>query len=218
MPDVVVFIDAQNLYNDARRAFHRRLDPAMYGQVDPMRLGRLLVAKQPHGAAARRQLKEVRVYRVRPDSTKEPKTYGAHMRQCDAWEKAGARVFARPLRYPYDWPESPAEEKGVDVQIAIDMVAMATRGELDVAILVSTDTDLRPALEAFFLVPLDEPRTVEVAAWKSSTFAKSLVCLSSTSGVTSSRVTTITTSATPGTTTSSHGEAHPNACAPVARQ
>jgi uncharacterized LabA/DUF88 family protein len=172
--DIVVFIDAQNLYNDARRAFHRRVDPATRGQVDPMRLGRMLVAKQPHGAAVGRRLKEVRVYRGRPESSKEPQTYGAHMRQCDAWEKAGATVIARPLRYPRDWPESPAEEKGIDVQIAIDMVTMSMRGELDVAVLVSTDTDLRPVLEAFFLLPFEEPKTIEVAAFRTPTFSKSL--------------------------------------------
>src|SRR4051812_33793774 len=124
MPRVVVFIDAQNLYNDARRAFCRRTDPATHGQVDPMRLGRLLVSKKPHGAEEGRTLEEVRVYRGRPDSTKESKTYGAHMRQCDAWEKDGANVITRPLRYPGDWPDSPPEEKGVDVAIAVDMVTM----------------------------------------------------------------------------------------------
>jgi uncharacterized LabA/DUF88 family protein len=139
-----------------------------------MRLGRLLVSKQPLGTSEPRELKEVRVYRGRPDSSKEPKTYGAHMRQSDAWEKAGVKLFARPLRYPHDWPAKPPEEKGVDVQIAIDIVTMAIRGELDVAILVSTDTDLRPALEAFFLLPLEEPRTIEAAAWKSPTFKKAL--------------------------------------------
>lgn len=174
MANVVVFIDAQNLYNDARRAFCRRTDPAAYGQVDPMRLGRLLAAKHPLGADEPRDLKDVRIYRGRPDSTKQPKTYGAHMRQCAAWEKAGAIVIPRPLRYPHTWPDDPPEEKGIDVQIALDMVTMAINDELDVALLASTDTDLGPALEAFFLLPLDPSKTVEAAAWRTSGFRKAL--------------------------------------------
>jgi uncharacterized LabA/DUF88 family protein len=174
MADLVVFIDAQNLYNDARRAFCRRSDPATYGQIDPMRLGRLIASKEVLGVPEPRELTQVRIYRGRPDSTKEPKTYGAHMRQCDAWEKAGAVVVPRSLRYPRNWPEDPPEEKGIDVQIAVDMVTMASNGELDVAVLVSTDTDLTPAVEAFFRLPFDAPRIVEVAAWRTETFRKAL--------------------------------------------
>lgn len=174
MADVVVFIDAQNVYNDARRAFFQRADPATHGQVDPVRLSRILTSRHPSGTNGPRNLKQVRIYRGRPDSTKEPRTYGAHMRQCAAWEKAGAKVIARPLRYPHTWPTDPPEEKGIDVQIAIDMVTMAINGELDVALLVSTDTDLRPVLEAFFLLPLDPPKVVEVAAWKAPGFRKAL--------------------------------------------
>lgn len=172
--EVVVFIDAQNSYNDARRAFCQRSDPATYGQFDTLRLARLLVGRQPLGTTGQRTLKEVRVYRGRPDATREPKTYGAHMRQCAAWEHDGAKVIYRPLRYPHDWPASPAEEKGIDVEIAIDMVTMAMNEELDIAILFSTDTDLRPPLEAFFRLPFNSPRTVEVATWRSPTFKKAL--------------------------------------------
>lgn len=65
-------------------------------------------------------------------------------------------------------------EKGIDVQIAIDMVTMAINGELDVAVLASTDTDLRPALEAFFILEFGNPRTVEVATWRSDRFRNAL--------------------------------------------
>jgi hypothetical protein len=69
------------------------------------------------------------------------------------------------LRYPGRWPEQPAEEKGVDVALGIDFVRLAVRGAHDVWVLMSTDTDLVPALEAAL-----EIKTVgvhiEVAAWK----------------------------------------------------
>jgi hypothetical protein len=96
------------------------------------------------------------------------------MRQCIAWEVAGATVITRPLRYPQNWPSERADEKGIDVAIAIDMVMMAIRQELDVAILASTDTDLRPVLEAFHAFPAGQAATIEVATWRSPTYSKKL--------------------------------------------
>ena len=70
----------------------------------------------------------------------------------------------RPLRYPYGWPREKAQEKGVDVELAVDFISMAIRREYDVGILFSTDTDLRPALEAVF--SLRPGPWCEVAAWR----------------------------------------------------
>src|SRR5437588_34696 len=117
-----------NVFNDARLAFHTRPFGPSDGQIDPIALGKLLVSKQPLGTTRHRACHEVRVYRGRPDPRREPQTTAAHMRQCSAWESAGARVIARPLRYPRNWPKERIEEKGIDVQIAIDMVMMAVNG------------------------------------------------------------------------------------------
>lgn len=40
------------------------------------------------------------------------------------------------------------EEKGVDVQLAVDMLTGAFRDDYDVAVLVSSDGDFRPVVEA----------------------------------------------------------------------
>ena len=105
---LVLFIDAQNLYKGARRAFFNEADHYTYGQIKPMELGNLICQRQSPDIQAR--LEEVRVYTGRPDATKEPKTYAANMRQCHAWEKGGATVIHRALKYPPDWPASKAEE------------------------------------------------------------------------------------------------------------
>jgi len=87
-----------------------------------------------------------------PDATRDPRGYGAATRQCDIWEQdVRVTVTLRTLAYPRGWPDKcePGEkprEKGIDVALAIDFVAMAVRGEYDVGILMSTDTDLKPAL------------------------------------------------------------------------
>ena len=57
----------------------------------------------------------------------------------------------------------PAEEKGIDVSLAISFVAGALRDEYDVGIICSEDTDLQPALE---LVGRDFPqKKIAVASW-----------------------------------------------------
>ena len=58
------------------------------------------------------------------------------------------KVIQRTLRYPSDWPSRKAQEKGIDVALAVDFVMMAVAEEYDVGVLMSTDTDLKPALEA----------------------------------------------------------------------
>lgn len=91
------------------------------------------------------------------------RTYAAHMRQCHAWEQSGAVVITRPLRYPRRWPEQRAQEKGIDVQLAIDFVAGAIDDAYDTGIICSTDSDLLPALE--FVATRFGRERAETAAW-----------------------------------------------------
>jgi uncharacterized LabA/DUF88 family protein len=168
MPDrVTLFIDHHNTYKGARESFfpnqHLHFTD---GQIDPIALGQLLCDRPPPGFE--RVLHEVRIYTGRPDATREPKSYGPHMRQMAKLEKAGVRVFAHPLRYPPTFPDEPPKEKGVDVHLAIDVVRLAIEGEYDVGIVLSTDTDLRPAVE-YVTNKYDPVPRVEVAAWSSAT-------------------------------------------------
>lgn len=163
---VVVFLDYQNVYMGARSAFHPYGAPSPAGQVDPYRLGELLVSKGPPDVE--RELTEVRIYRGQPDSQKDPKGYAANDRQCRHWETLPkATVITRTLRYPLDWPREKEQEKGIDVQLAIDLVAGAVRREYEVGILMSTDTDLKPALEFVRDLEGDPYPRCEVAAWSS---------------------------------------------------
>ena len=76
-------------------------------------------------------------------------------------------VSGRPLRYPREWPRESAEEKGIDVSLAVDLVFNAARRFFDVGIVVSADTDIVPSLEAVCNLnrAWGSPR-VEVAAWR----------------------------------------------------
>jgi uncharacterized LabA/DUF88 family protein len=158
---LVIFLDYQNVYSIARAYFHPALAPAQAGQIDPLRLGEAIATK-----SSDRELAQVRVYRGRPDSEKDPRGYGANLRQCTRWERdPGVKVIWRTLRYPRNWPEEKEEEKGIDVALAIDFVTMAVRGEYDVGVIMSTDTDLKPALEAVGEMGGNPYPRAEVAAW-----------------------------------------------------
>jgi uncharacterized LabA/DUF88 family protein len=166
---VTLFIDAQNLYKGARDAFGTRdakgriIEPFTFGQVHPIELGNLICSRPPRGQT--RTLHQVRVYTGRPDSSKQPIGYGANLAQCSAWTAKGIHVVYRTLRYPLDWPTSKAQEKGIDVALAIDFVTGAIDEAYDVGIICSTDSDLRPAVEYVYRKFGGHPRA-EVMAWK----------------------------------------------------
>ena len=80
MPDrVAIYIDAQNVYRGARETFFHPPTHFTDGQIDPLKVGQLICSRESPGN--QRVLHEVRVYTGRPDSTKQPRAYAAHMRQ-----------------------------------------------------------------------------------------------------------------------------------------
>jgi uncharacterized LabA/DUF88 family protein len=102
-----------------------------------------------------------------PDSNREAKTYSAFRSQAAAWEQAGGErlaLRARKLKYPPSWPNERAREKGIDVWLAVDLVEMAIQKTVDRVVVVSTDTDLLPAIELALRHGGDD--FVEVAGWQ----------------------------------------------------
>jgi uncharacterized LabA/DUF88 family protein len=164
---MILFLDEQNVYRGARRAFSQTGAPGMEGNVDPQALGKLLASRRVRGETEDRECTQVRLYTGLPDPTREPRSNAAQMRRLTAWKAAGAWVEARPLRYPRDWSvTNPAQQKGVDVALALDFVMLAFDGAYDVGVIFSSDTDLRPALE---FVATRTNCTVETASWWSQT-------------------------------------------------
>jgi uncharacterized LabA/DUF88 family protein len=162
---LILFVDYQNTYKGAREAFHLWDDHQTCGQIHPLLLGQQIVSKDEYD----NELAAIRVYRGRPDSLKDPRGYSANLRQSTVWEASSPllKVISRTLRYPRNWPQEKAEEKGIDVALAIDVVAMAVREEYDVGVVMSTDTDIKPALEAVVSLGVNPFPRVAVAAWSS---------------------------------------------------
>lgn len=140
---VVLFVDYMNVYEDFRRAFVLGTLLPTHGQFRPVDLGQLLVARGP--AYETWRLAGVRLYTGHPAPNRDPRGASAADRQIQVWKDAGIVVRPRPLQY---LPNHVARQKGVDVELAVDLVAMAHEKQYEIAIVASTDTDLVPALEA----------------------------------------------------------------------
>lgn len=140
-----------NCYHSAREAFHAEGDPGRYGELRPSAFAQMLVEKGDHGD----KLTHIGIYRGEPDARKDPQTTAAFSRQRQEWlDQCGdiLRYRTRPLRYLMGRSLHEAEEKGIDVQLAIDAMTMGLQGEYDLAILATVDTDLLPVVEGLLVL------------------------------------------------------------------
>ena len=175
MTRVAVFIDYQNLYHGAREAFGDPLsDPSTMGQVMPQRLG-LLLTRLGEAVDLDRKLTEVTVYRGQPGTKSHRNLRSSFDRQVAGWRTLPLVIVkTRPLRYqPTAWSSGKpvhwrAEEKGIDVLMALDIAIGARDDRFDVAVVASADSDLVPAIE----VALDAGKRVETATWYSRRFQR----------------------------------------------
>jgi len=139
---VVVFVDYQNMYRSARDAFGWADQGGRFGNFRPYGLGRQMVRESD------RVLEQVRVYTGIHTPAHNPALYAMMQRRMSAWIAEApdkVDVFPRPLRYSTKRPQG--EEKGVDVELAIDVVSLALDDAFDVCVVASADTDLVPALQ-----------------------------------------------------------------------
>ena len=166
MTRVAVFIDYQNIYHGARRVFGGPgTDAPSFGHVHPAALARLLVGLG-HAVDSERVLWKTSVYRGEPGHKSHRKLRAAFARQASRWRSDPLiTVKTTALRYRRidqqggrTWR---AEEKGIDVMLAVDLVRGAYLDEFDAAVVASADTDLLPALEE----ALQAGKRVETASW-----------------------------------------------------
>lgn len=182
--NIAVFIDWQNVYKAARKAFgpdefgYDEADedadpyPNAYGNFSPYQLALKLAAGNDRGHDG--NLVRVEVHRGLPSSTRDPDGFSANRRQSAAWMKENPEVVfprLRSLRYNREDDWAP-QEKGVDVNLAIGAVESVLTQTCDMAVLFSHDTDLLPAIEA--IARIASPRNVETAAWTSPSFDQRL--------------------------------------------
>lgn len=85
----------------------------------------------------------------------------------------GVKAITRPLRYrnltinlpagkTFTFPT--AEEKGIDVRIAVDLIRMAHRNEYDVGLVFSQDQDLAEVAEEIRVIAREQNRWIRLAS------------------------------------------------------
>ena len=163
---LVLFADWHNVYMGARRAFHRGSGRGSRGQVWPGWVGEVICQKER--PAGERLLQQVRVYRGVPSPEEDSVGNSAARKQIAAWKRnPKVDVFPHTLtRVSNKCPEcgeveERLREKGVDVNLAIDLVHLAHKDAYDVGVVFSTDTDFVPAI----LLARELGVTVENALW-----------------------------------------------------
>lgn len=167
MSTVCVLIDYQNIHLTGHGQFVPKGTPKHESLLLPQSFARQILDVRRNFVPpelADPELLSVRTFRGQPGNRKEPKSYSRSQAQTSNWTRdSRVSVHSRPLRYPWDWPNTPAQEKGIDVMLAIDLVQLASTRAYDILILASHDTDLEPAIAAAETLGMAR---VETAGWK----------------------------------------------------
>lgn len=147
---VGLFIDGQNITIGASYAFG-------HGNMHPLLLGRALAGGDT--------LVEVRYVTGIPDREIDAGRHDAQRRRHELMLATDVVVLEKPLRYRWEWSirdrslgdpykaqgekrkakvksRRVGQEKGIDVWLALDCLAMCARADLDRVIIASADSDL----------------------------------------------------------------------------
>jgi uncharacterized LabA/DUF88 family protein len=141
---VMIFIDGSNMYHSIKHHFKRT-------DIDIGRFCQKILGKS--------RLIRIYYYNAQVGQKEEPERYKDQRKFFDG---IAAIPYAelRLGRLVYNnWPNSPPYEKGVDIQLATDMITHSFKNNYDVAVLVAGDTDYVGALQAV----KDNGKNVEVA-------------------------------------------------------
>ena len=143
----LVSFDGQNLYRLAMRAYGPG-PPYTWPSYDVVKLAEALVSRVPG-----RTLAEVRFYTGVPNQSQNAFWHKFWNNKLRALQRQGVYVYRGRLN-------ASGLEKRVDVSLAIDLVQATHQQSYDVAIVVSQDSDLAPAVALSKQVAQNQNRTV----------------------------------------------------------
>ena len=134
----IVFIDGQNLYHLARRAWSSGSpSPYAWPSYDVEKLASALASKVPG-----RILTETRFYTGVPD----PASGSSQLFWHGFWSNKIRHLRSRGVHVYWGRVNVGGQEKGVDVSLALDLVQATYDRRYEVAIIVSQDWDFGPAV------------------------------------------------------------------------
>lgn len=158
-----LLIDYQNIHLTAHGAFCPKDLPKHESLLHPASYAER-VAETRNKRREPVEIEKIIAFRGMPAQKQEPTKYGRSQSQKSNWTRSPrVSVTTRPLRYPRSWPDDPAQEKGIDVMLAVELIEQARTGEWDVVILATHDTDLEPAVD--FAERLGQS-VIETTGWK----------------------------------------------------
>ena len=158
----MAFVDGQNLFQHAKAAFGHH-----HPNYDPVRLHQTICRAHNWVPSL------VRFYTGVPDASRDPTWHGYWMRRVLALKRAGVVVTTRRLQYRYrdafdEFGELQqieiAQEKGVDIRIALDIVRLARARQYDVAVIYSQDQDINEVVEEVWDIAREQSREVVLAS------------------------------------------------------
>jgi uncharacterized LabA/DUF88 family protein len=135
----VAFFDGQNLFHHAREAFGYD-----YPSYSPLSLASQICKAEGFNLLA------IHFYTGIPSQTDDPFWNSFWAAKLLAMSRAGIKTFSRSLRYRkkrvkiregIELSTLVGEEKGIDVRIALDVIRMVRKNDLDVVLLFSQDQD-----------------------------------------------------------------------------
>lgn len=156
----VAFIDGQNLYYAAKEAF---------GYGFPNYDVHALAARI--SKAHRWKLKQVRFYTGIPDASDNRRWNAFWVAKGAAMGRQKVVVVTRPLRYRNQTVRLPngsrhtflaAEEKGIDVRIAVDVIRLAHSKDYEVALLFTQDQDLAEVAREIRVIAQEQKRWIKL--------------------------------------------------------
>jgi uncharacterized LabA/DUF88 family protein len=160
--NAVAFVDGQNLFHAAKEAFGYK-----FPNYDVLKLAEAVCRLKSWS------LQQVRFYTGVPDPTDNFFWYTFWTGKQSVMGRQGVVVFSRPLRYRTravrlpdgsDYTFLAAEEKGIDVRIALDVIRFVRARHLDVALIFSQDQDLSEVAQEIRDIARDQGRWIKVAS------------------------------------------------------
>jgi uncharacterized LabA/DUF88 family protein len=157
----VVFVDGQNLFHSVKDAFGYPFPNFEIGQ-----LARSVIHSQGWDVV------ECRFYTGIPNPGDNIFWNSFWMKKTAQMGRMGIKVFTRPMRYRNKTVRLPdgsshtfltGEEKGIDVRIALDVLAGAMNYTYDVAVIFSQDQDLSEAATEIRTIAQQQDRWIKVA-------------------------------------------------------
>lgn len=156
----IAFIDGQNLYHQLRDGFD-----CTHPNYDVMALS--------HAVCQLRgwHLKKVHFYTGTPERVDDPKWHDFWAKKLLAIKRQGCSVFSRRLRYrdreiiigQETHIIRVAEEKGIDVRLALDCVSLALSHDFDVGLIFSQDQDMSELVDEIKKIARQQNRWIQIA-------------------------------------------------------